>query len=155
MSKASVRELIHDKLNQWNRNLNHDLNSVRLNHSSNLFEDTKKLLSKKSIVDTAEITTTKVKFLDLLNSYLTQTDYRIDIKSFNDESYKQLKELCSNFEYTEYEANKKSEIKLDNNDIKLGLWKEFINYPFLSYKMVINTGYNYRPYIVINITLEN
>lgn len=152
---ASVKELIHDKINKSCQVLNHDLNSVRLKATSDLFNETHRMISKKAVFDTAEVNITKDTFKLLVNDYLNKTDYRIDIKAFNKDSYKTLKEICANLNFTEFDATKKKDIDLNKIENKLGIWHELINYPIMTYKMVINTGYTYKPYIVINITLEN
>lgn len=155
-NKASVRELIHFQLNNWTRSLSHDLASSKIKLSSDLFEVVNKMLSSNDKITTAEATITEEKLVAFIKSTISKSDYRFDIKTFDEEKYARIKALVESNElaYDEFDPIKRREIELDNKNTRLGLWLENIVYQLdFDYKVVVNTGYANKPTILLNIVI--
>lgn len=156
-NKASVRELIHFRLNTWVRELPHELASSKLKMSSDLYNVINKLLSSNDKIRTAKATISYDKLIKFIQDILDKTDYRFDIKTFDSKKYDELKSILTelNIAYDEFDPNKRGDINLTNDGSRLGLWLEPLNYQFnFDYKIVINTGYADKPTILLNIVME-
>ena len=114
------------------------------------------MLSSNDKITTAEATITEEKLVAFIKSTISKSDYRFDIKTFDEEKYARIKALVESNElaYDEFDPIKRREIELDNKDTRLGLWLENIVYQLdFDYKVVINTGYANKPTILLNIVI--
>ena len=154
-NKASTRDLIDNKISYWNRSLQHKLASEKIQHSTDHFESTKKLLKTKAIYVSADITVSKEEFTVLLKKYHEKTNYRIDVKAFSLFEYDMIKNLVVDTEipYTEFDSFDRSKINLNADPNRLGIWKEEMKVEVHFFKMIINTGLSSHPYLNINVHL--
>ena len=140
--KASAKELIHDKLKMWNYNIIHDIDSQRFN-KDDAFNSVTQLLNSKDRTRAITCDLSVDQINTLIQDIYNKTDYRIDVKSYTEDDFNNIKEVV-NVPYEIYESNDAKTIELKG---RVGLWKEYVHGQ--GYIIVINTGYTTKPIIVI------